>query len=93
MSPEALSSFFTLAIGFAFAGMGLGVQAVSPLAQQLILHTGWRQTFVVLALGTAVYAVLVLLTLRNRPQDVGLQPYGTVPRQTGAAAPRLGTAS
>jgi MFS family permease len=75
-------------IGFAFAGMGLGVQAISPLAQHLILRTGWRQTFVVLALGTAVYAVLVFLTLRNRPQDVGLQPYGTVPRQTGAAAPR-----
>jgi MFS family permease len=35
-------------IGFAFAGMGLGVQAISPLAQHLILRTGWRQTFVVL---------------------------------------------
>src|SRR5262245_1356802 len=75
-------------IGFAFAGMGLGVQVISPLAQHLILRTGWRQTFVVLALGTAVYAVLVFLTLRNRPQEVGLQPYGTVQRQTGAAAPR-----
>src|SRR5215470_1225257 len=75
-------------IGFAFAGMGLGVQAISPLAQHLILRTGWRQTFGVLALGTAVYAVLVSLTLRNRPQDVGLQPYGTVQRQSGAAAPR-----
>jgi MFS family permease len=72
-------------IGFAFAGMGLGVQAISPLAQYLILRTGWRQTFVVLALGTAVYAVLVLLTLRNRPQDMDLQPYGTVQRQIGAA--------
>jgi MFS family permease len=72
-------------IGFAFAGMGLGVQAISPLAQHLILRTGWRQTFVVLALGTAVYAVLVLLTLRNRPQDMDLQPYGTVQRQIGAA--------
>jgi MFS family permease len=72
-------------IGFAFAGMGLGVQAISPLAQHLILRTGWRQTFVVLAIGTAVYAVLVFLTLRNRPQDVGLQPYGAVQRQTGAA--------
>ena len=74
-------------IGFAFAGMGLGVQVISPLAQHLILRTGWRQTFVVLALGTAVYAVLVYLTLRNRPQDVGVQPYGTVQRQIGAAAP------
>jgi MFS family permease len=73
-------------IGFAFAGMGLGVQVLSPLAQHLIALVGWRQTFVVVALGTAVYAVLVSLTLRNRPQEVGLQPYGTVQRQTGAAA-------
>jgi MFS family permease len=32
-------------IGFAFAGMGLGVQAISPLAQHLIVLVGWRQTF------------------------------------------------
>jgi len=68
--------------------MGLGVQAISPLAQHLIVLVGWRRTFVVLALGTAVYAVLVSLTLRNRPQDVDLQPYGAEQRQPGAAAPR-----
>lgn len=66
-------------IGLAFAGMGLGVQVVSPLAQTLILHYGWRQTFLWLALGCGGYAVLVWLTLRNRPQDVGLQPYGQRP--------------
>jgi MFS family permease len=72
-------------IGFAFAGMGLGVQAMSPLAQHLILRTGWRQTFAVQAMGTAVYACTVLLTLRNKPQDVGLQPYGAAQRQAGSA--------
>lgn len=76
-------------IGFAFAGMGLGVQALSPLTQYLILRRGWRQTFVMLALGTAVYACMMLLTLRNTPQDVGLQPYGTAPRQAGAAPMRM----
>lgn len=85
-------------IGFAFAGMGLGVQAISPLAQHLIMRVGWRQTFVVLALGTAAYAIMVLLTLRNRPEDVGLRPYGAAPRQTDAtptraAAPVRGPAS
>jgi MFS family permease len=75
-------------IGFAFAGMGLGVQAISPLTQHLIVLVSWRHTFVLLALGTAVYAVLVSLTLRNRPQDVGLQPYGGAQRPTGSTAPR-----
>ena len=74
-------------LGLAFAGMGLGVQIISPLAQQLILHAGWRQTFVVLALGTAAYAGVVLLTLRNRPQDVGLQPYGAVSRPARTPRP------
>ena len=78
-------------IGCAFAGMGLGVQVVSPLAQALILQVGWRHTFLWLALGTAGYALLVLLTLRNRPQDVGLQPYGLTPYQPMSAARRSGT--
>lgn len=63
-------------IGFSFAGMGLGVKIVGPLAQYLILALGWRSTFLVLALCTAGYALLIALTLRNSPHDVGLRPYG-----------------
>lgn len=62
-------------IGFAFAGMGLGVQVVSPLAQSLILSVGWRSTFLILAGCTGLYALFVALTLRNTPQEMGLQPY------------------
>ena len=64
-------------IGLAFAGMGLGVKILGPLAQYLIVHIGWRHTFLVLAVCTLVYALLIALALRNTPQDVGLQPYGT----------------
>lgn len=81
-------------IGLAFAGMGIGVKIVSPLAQQLILRIGWRQTFVVLGSATAVYALFIALTLRNRPQDKGLYPYGgelvsasDAARATTASAP------
>ena len=63
-------------IGFAFAGMGLGVKVMGPLSQALMSRLGWRYAFVVLGGMTAVYALTVLLTLRNRPEDVGLQPYG-----------------
>ena len=63
-------------IGFAFAGMGIGVQLVGPLAQQLILLIGWRQSFLVLAVGIAVYAVFIAFTLCNHPHQVGLEPYG-----------------
>ena len=63
-------------IGFAFAGMGLGVKVMGPLSQTLTSRLGWRYAFVVLGGVTALYALTVLLTLRNRPEDVGLQPYG-----------------
>lgn len=72
-------------IGFAFAGMGLGVQVVSPLSQSLILSVGWRATFLLLAGCTGCYALFVALTLRNTPQDIGLQPYGGRPDTTTAA--------
>jgi MFS family permease len=72
-------------IGLAFAGMGVGVKILGPLAQYLILHIGWRHTFLALAVFTLVYGLLMALTLRNSPQDVGLQPYGgsTLPSTVG----------
>jgi MFS family permease len=63
-------------IGFAFAGMGLGIKVVGPLSQALMSRLGWRYAFVVLGGITALYALTVLFTLRNRPEDVGLRPYG-----------------
>ena len=63
-------------IGFAFAGMGLGVKVMGPLSQALMSRLGWRYAFVALGGITALYALSVLLTLRNQPGDVGQQPYG-----------------
>ena len=74
-------------LGFAFAGMGIGVQLVGPLAQQLILLVGWRQSFIVLAGGTAAYAVFVALTLRHHPHQVGLEPYGASPPDPSRVTP------
>lgn len=67
-------------IGFAFAGMGLGVKLLGPLAQYTILLLGWRSTFLLLALLTAVYSIVIALVLRNTPQAVGLQPYQDRPQ-------------
>ena len=63
-------------IGFAFAGMGLGIKVMGPLSQALMSRLGWRYAFVALGGIAALYALTVLLTLRNRPEDVGLRPYG-----------------
>ena len=75
-------------IGFAFAGMGLGVKVMGPLSQALMSRLGWRYAFVALGAVTALYAFSVLLTLRNQPGDVGQQPYGTgEPVERSEAAP------
>ena len=63
-------------IGFAFAGMGLGIKVMGPLSQSLMSRFGWRHAFVALGAIAAVYALAVLLTLRNRPEDVDQRPYG-----------------
>lgn len=63
-------------IGFSFAGMGLGVKIIGPAAQALILSMGWRYTFLVLAGFTVIYALIMALTIRDTPHDVGLRAYG-----------------
>ena len=43
-------------IGFAFAGMGLGIKVMGPLSQALMSRLGWRHAFVALGGLTALYA-------------------------------------
>ena len=61
-------------IGLAFAGMGIGVKGISPLAQYLIAHFGWRQSFLFLAMMLAGYALFTILALRDAPRWGGRQP-------------------
>ena len=66
-----------LAVGLMSAGVGVG-GAVGPVAvTYLIDHFNWRMGFT--AMGAAVWAiplVLVVLVIKSRPQDIGLQPDG-----------------
>jgi len=66
-----------LALGIAFAGVGVGSFVLLPLAQHLIERVGWRGA----CWGLAVLIVLVVLPLnlivpRRRPEDLGLRPDG-----------------
>lgn len=76
-----------LAISIAYSGVGIGSILVLPAVQWMIERHGWRATCV--AMGLAVLAVLVPLNLllRQRPQDMGLQPDGDAsPGSPGAKA-------
>jgi MFS family permease len=65
-----------LAIGIAFAGVGIGSVTLLPWVQYLIEHTGWRSACI--AMGVLVLVVLapINLLLRTRPEDIGLKPDG-----------------
>ncbi|MBN8982747.1 MAG: MFS transporter [Rhizobiales bacterium] len=76
-----------LAVGLAFAGVGLGSITLLPWMQATIDHTGWRSAS--LAMGILVLVVLfpLNLLLRKRPEDLGLLPDGDAAAAPGAAAP------
>ncbi len=62
------------AAGIASAGLGVGMLVVAPVATWLIEAIGWRETFVVLAVGTALLLVGVLLLIRDDPATAGISP-------------------
>jgi len=77
----AVTYWFTQRRGLAFAlveaGFGAGQLALVPLAIVAVSQAGWRETLVG---GALLLAVVVAPTmarwLRDRPEDVGLQPIG-----------------
>jgi MFS family permease len=76
-----------LAMGLAFAGVGIGSISLLPAVQLMIERAGWRSAC--LALGVLVLAVLapINLLLRKRPEDLGLAPDGDAgPARTRAQA-------
>ena len=65
-----------LAMGLAFAGVGIGSVTLLPWVQHMIEQTGWRTAST--AVGGVVLVVLapINLLLRKRPEDIGLEPDG-----------------
>jgi MFS family permease len=65
-----------LAIGVAFAGVGIGSITVLPWVQHMIEQSGWRTACTTIGILVLVVLVPINLLLRKRPQDMGLQPDG-----------------
>ena len=76
-----------LAMGLAFAGVGIGSVTLLPWVQHMIEQTGWRTACT--AMGILVFAVLapINLLLRKRPEDIGLLPDGDAAPTATSAAP------
>jgi sugar phosphate permease len=85
----AVTYWFTTRRGLAFAlveaGFGAGQLLLVPTALLVVSLAGWRATLLAgAALLAAVVAPVLWRRLRDRPEDVGLEPIG------GAVAPGAG---
>ena len=85
--PVTISRWFYrrlgLALGLMWTSLSWGPGVMGPLMRWAIDTVGWRESFLVVGvLGGAVMIGSALL-LRDRPQEVGLAPYGGLPPAEG----------
>ncbi len=78
-----------LVLGALSAANATGQLIFLPMLAALAERQGWRTAAIVVA-GAAVFVFgIVLIFMRDRPRDVGLQPYGWQPDQSQPASPAL----
>jgi predicted MFS family arabinose efflux permease len=65
-----------LVVGLLGGATATGVLAFMPLAAWVAEHWGWRAALLPTAAGTLAMVVLSRLLFRDRPQELGLAPYG-----------------
>jgi MFS family permease len=63
-----------VAVGFAVAGIGVGTLVMSPLAAASIDRYGWRDTYVVFAIGGAALLLVCIPFVDRPPGDGSPQP-------------------
>jgi MFS family permease len=81
VASVAVTEWFIARRGLVFAvveaAYGAGQILVVPAALALVTTAGWRPTLLVLAgLAAVLAAPVMLVLLRSRPADKGLEPYG-----------------
>jgi MFS family permease len=76
-----------LAIGIAFAGVGIGSVTLLPWVQDLIEHAGWRAACTTMGLLVLIALAPINLLLRKRPEDIGLLPDGEAASKAASVKP------
>jgi MFS family permease len=76
-----------LAMGIAFAGVGIGSVTLLPWVQHMIEQTGWRTACTAIGLLVLIALAPINLLLRKRPEDIGLQPDGDAAPSAASAKP------
>jgi MFS family permease len=76
-----------LAMGLAFAGVGIGSVTLLPWVQLMIEQTGWRTACTAMGILIVVVLAPINLLLRKRPEDIGLEPDGDAAPSASFAKP------
>lgn len=76
----------TTALGLAVAGIGVGTLVNAPIAERLIERYGWRNTYVILAIGSGILLVIASFGA-NRPPTVANAPAAPPLMATISASP------
>jgi MFS family permease len=76
-----------LAMGIAFAGVGIGSVTLLPWVQHLIEQAGWRTACTAMGLMVLIVLAPINLFLRKRPEDIGLLPDGDAAPLAASAEP------
>jgi len=76
-----------LAMGIAFAGVGIGSVTLLPWVQHMIEATGWRTACTAMGLLVLIVLAPINLLLRKRPEDMHLRPDGEAAPSASSAAP------
>ena len=66
-----------LGTGILWAASGIGPAIMSPLLSKLLVDIGWQSTFVYIGLFAGVFILFMALFFRNRPDEMGMTPFGT----------------
>jgi sugar phosphate permease len=74
-------------VGLLTAANAAGQLVFLPTMASLVTQVGWRAMSLILAGSVIVFLPLPALFMRNRPEDVGLRPYGDRGSSTPAAPP------
>ncbi len=67
-----------LAVGILWAAGGIGAAGLAPLVGYLLENVGWERTFLYLGVGGGGIILLMVPFFRNRPLDMGIEPYGAM---------------
>lgn len=79
------------ASGIAVSGASVAIIAVSPLVPRIVEAypgDGWRMSWYLFGGVTLGLAMLAAMLLRNRPEELGLAPWGGAAAPSGSASPR-----